>query len=69
MSNKRKAVLVILASLAYLIWPADFIPDLIPGLGQLDDFMALFLGGKKAWSLLKNDSAPVPVEVEEKQLG
>lgn len=29
--------------LAYLIFPLDFIPDLIPGLGQLDDLTILLV--------------------------
>jgi len=33
-----------LASLAYLIWPADFLPDVVLGLGQLDDLAVVLLG-------------------------
>ncbi len=32
------------AVLLYVLFPADFIPDLIPGLGQLDDLTILLLG-------------------------
>lgn len=40
-SEGRKALFII-AALAYLFWPLDFIPDL-PFLGQLDDLGVLFL--------------------------
>ena len=33
-----------LASLAYLIWPADLLPDVLLGLGQLDDLAVILLG-------------------------
>jgi len=33
-----------LASLAYLIWPADLLPDVLLGLGQLDDLAVMLLG-------------------------
>lgn len=29
---------------AYVLLPIDFIPDLIPGLGQLDDLAAIWFG-------------------------
>ncbi len=34
------------AALLYVLFPADFIPDLIPGLGQMDDLAILLLGLK-----------------------
>jgi uncharacterized membrane protein YkvA (DUF1232 family) len=36
--------LIIPATLAYVIWPVDFLPDVIPGLGQLDDLAIVLLG-------------------------
>lgn len=32
-----------LVGLLYLIWPVDLLPDLLPGLGQLDDIAVLLL--------------------------
>ena len=34
------------AAAAYLLFPFDFLPDVIPGLGQLDDITILVLGAK-----------------------
>ena len=34
------------ASLVYLISPIDFVPDVIPGLGQLDDVAIVVIGVK-----------------------
>jgi uncharacterized membrane protein YkvA (DUF1232 family) len=53
MSNKGKAVMVIVLTLVYLVSPVDFVPDFIPGVGQLDDLLALFFGGGQAVRLLK----------------
>jgi len=36
--------LVPIAALAYLIFPLDFVPDMLPGLGQVDDLTALLIG-------------------------
>jgi uncharacterized membrane protein YkvA (DUF1232 family) len=38
--------LVLLGALSYLILPPDLLPDLLLGLGQLDDLMVLLLGLK-----------------------
>ena len=38
--------LIPLLALGYVIWPVDFIPDIIPGLGQLDDITAVLFGAK-----------------------
>ena len=35
-----------IAAVVYLLFPFDFIPDVIPGLGQLDDITILVLGAK-----------------------
>ena len=36
--------LIPLVSLAYVVLPPDLIPDLIPGLGQMDDLAIVLLG-------------------------
>ena len=38
--------LVPFTAVLYLLWPVDFLPDLIVGLGQLDDVTALLVGAK-----------------------
>jgi uncharacterized membrane protein YkvA (DUF1232 family) len=35
-----------IAALAYLLFPFDFLPDVVPGLGQLDDLTILLIGAK-----------------------
>ena len=35
--------LVVPATFLYMVWPLDFLPDLLPFLGQVDDLTALFL--------------------------
>ncbi len=37
---------IVPASLIYLISPVDFVPDVIPGLGQLDDLAVVVVGVK-----------------------
>jgi uncharacterized membrane protein YkvA (DUF1232 family) len=44
-----------LAAIAYLIFPFDFLPDVIPGLGQLDDITILLLGAKVFIELAPQD--------------
>ena len=38
--------LVPFTAVIYLLWPVDFLPDLVPFLGQLDDLTALLVGAK-----------------------
>lgn len=38
--------LVPFAAVLYLLWPVDFLPDLAPVLGQLDDLTALLVSSK-----------------------
>ena len=40
--------LVPAAAAAYLIWPLDIVPDLLPGIGQLDD-LGVILAGVQAF--------------------
>ena len=37
---------IVPASLVYLVSPIDFMPDVIPGLGQLDDLALIVIGVK-----------------------
>lgn len=34
------------AAVAYLLFPVDILPDVIPGLGQIDDITILLIGAK-----------------------
>lgn len=43
--------LVPAAAAAYLIWPLDIVPDLLPGIGQLDD-LGVILAGVQAFIYL-----------------
>lgn len=53
MSNKGKAVIVIVLTLVYVVSPIDFIPDFLPVVGQLDDLLALLFGGGQVVQMLK----------------
>jgi len=43
------------ATLLYLLFPIDFLPDLAPGLGQLDDIAVILLGVKLFIELCPQD--------------
>jgi uncharacterized membrane protein YkvA (DUF1232 family) len=40
-NTPREAKFALFAALAYLVLPADAVPDLLPGIGFTDDFAAL----------------------------
>jgi uncharacterized membrane protein YkvA (DUF1232 family) len=44
-----------IAAAAYLIFPFDFLPDVVPGLGQLDDLTILLVGAKLFIDLVPKD--------------
>lgn len=44
LSNKAKGVITLALVGAYLLWPADAIPDVAVGLGQLDDAIVFATG-------------------------
>lgn len=44
LSDRTKAIVVLVVVAAYAIFPADAIPDAMLGLGQLDDIIVFALG-------------------------
>ncbi|MFQ5883289.1 MAG: DUF1232 domain-containing protein [Candidatus Methylomirabilales bacterium] len=55
MAPRLKQILLILGALLYIVSPVDFLPDLLPGLGWLDDLIVL---GLLLWSLFGLGSRP-----------
>ena len=47
--------LVPLAAFLYILFPLDVVPDLIPGLGQLDDLAVLVIGVRAFMALCPPD--------------
>jgi uncharacterized membrane protein YkvA (DUF1232 family) len=48
LGERRVALLpktILLAALAYVVMPFDLLPDVVPGIGQLDDLTLLVLAG------------------------
>lgn len=41
MAARLKQILIIVGSLLYILWPMDLAPDMVPGLGWLDDLIVL----------------------------
>ena len=52
LKNKNKAYLILVLMSLYVLWPIDFLPDLIPG-GNLDDLLVMLFSTKKAFPLLE----------------
>ncbi len=50
-----KAKALALGVFAYLILPADLLPDLLPALGHVDDILLLFLGARGFIALCPRD--------------
>ena len=48
---QRKAAVLLIASLLYLVMPVDLVPDLIPLIGWVDDLLVVALG---VWSAFKS---------------
>ena len=44
LSDRTRAIVVLVVVAAYAIFPADVIPDAMLGLGQLDDIIVFALG-------------------------
>ena len=59
MNDKMKAIMLIAATVFYVICPIDFIPDFFPGVGQLDDLVAIIIGGWRSKQLWANDESSV----------
>ena len=63
MSTRLKQILLILGVLLYLVSPVDLIPDLVPGLGWLDDLIVVGLlvwflsGGGTPWRGVRGGAA------------
>lgn len=55
MTIRLKQILLVLAGLLYIAWPVDLAPDLLPGLGWLDDLIVL---GVVLWFLLGMQQVP-----------
>jgi uncharacterized membrane protein YkvA (DUF1232 family) len=55
---KNRTLSTVFAALAllYTLWPVDFIPDIIPVLGWLDDGMILLLAAREAWRVFRGRS-------------
>lgn len=49
--------LILLCAAAYVVWPIDILPDLVPVGGWLDDIVALILGGKHLFAMFKGEVA------------
>lgn len=47
-------IILVVASIIYIISPVDAIPDLTPFIGQADDLLALIIGIVNAIALMKN---------------
>ena len=45
-----KALMILVGTFLYVVWPIDIVPDLIPVVGQCDDLAILVCGVKAAYA-------------------
>lgn len=48
--DKSKAFWIMALMALYVLSPVDFIPDMAPGLGNLDDLLVMLFASKKAYA-------------------
>lgn len=57
LQNSRLSGLMAALSLLYVVSPVDFLPDIIPVIGWLDDGVILWFGLSQAWKAFRGNSA------------
>ena len=61
--NKKGLIIIgiIIATLAYFVFPIDIIPDIIAGFGQLDDLLVALAGTAGVIATLLSNNSEDPV--------